>query len=291
MDDFQYVRTLRGAIYGKVALVRHQGSGALYAVKMMSLAHMRAHTAVAGAPVHEDGDAELRILRRLSGNRVFFSANATPPAAATDADDSPATATWSVNPQWDADADADTNSDNDASDSDAADRAGLLWLRKDFVDARTNARCLVFDYCPHGELFDHRHRLGRALPRRPDAGRGPATAPLAARDLRARRPAGPANAHAHGRRARADRDRQGLRAPVGPGVWCTGDSDARDADSAAAAGAGVGTGRRRGDAGCGHGPSPHAEAHEDLDRAGGRRPAAAPGRRHAGVSAAHCCGR
>lgn len=146
MDDFQYVRTLRGAIYGKVALVRHHGSGALYAVKMMSIAHMRAHTAVAGAPVREDGDAELRILRRLSGNRVFRSDARS--AAGT-------TATWSVHPQWDA------SGVDSSPDSDAADRAGLLWLRKDFVDARTNARCLVFDYCPHGELFDYVD--GRAL--------------------------------------------------------------------------------------------------------------------------------
>uniref|UniRef100_K3WFC2 Protein kinase domain-containing protein n=1 Tax=Globisporangium ultimum (strain ATCC 200006 / CBS 805.95 / DAOM BR144) TaxID=431595 RepID=K3WFC2_GLOUD len=66
MDDFVYVRTLHGAIYGKVALVQHRQSGRHFAMKMMSIAHMHARRAISGPEVCEDGDMELRVLRKLS---------------------------------------------------------------------------------------------------------------------------------------------------------------------------------------------------------------------------------
>lgn len=129
MDEFLYVRTLRGAIYGKVALVQHRQSGNLYAIKMMSIAHMSARQAISGPAVCEDGDAELRILRRLSGNHVFSGV-----------DGSVSESSRSVRPEWEA--------------FSPQPHHNVLLLHKDFLDAHSNARCLVFDYCPYGELYD-----------------------------------------------------------------------------------------------------------------------------------------
>ncbi|GAB9471762.1 Camk protein kinase [Globisporangium polare] len=144
MDEFLYVRTLRGAIYGKVALVQHRQSGKLYAVKMMSLAHMSARQAISGPAVCEDGDAELRNLRRLSGNRVFGSDSGS--IAGDDGGLPVSESSWSVHPEWESlkwEPSYQPQSHNN-----------ILMLYKDFVDESSNARCLVFDYCPYGELYD-----------------------------------------------------------------------------------------------------------------------------------------
>jgi len=147
MDDFQYVRTLRGAIYGKVALLQHRASGRYYAMKMMSIAHMHAKRAISGPQVREDGDVELRVLRQLSGNYVF--------AAAVD-DGSTVRATCSVHPQWPAEHPRTPRQQQQRSReyNNCINHNHILLLHKDFVDQPTNARCLVFDYCPYGELYD-----------------------------------------------------------------------------------------------------------------------------------------
>lgn len=147
MDDFQYVRTLRGAIYGKVALLQHRASGRHYAMKMMSIAHMHAKRAISGPQVREDGDVELRVLRQLSGNDVF--------ATAVD-DGSTMGATCSVHPQWSAEQRRIPQQQQQRSReyNSCINHNHILLLHKDFVDQPTNARCLVFDYCPYGELYD-----------------------------------------------------------------------------------------------------------------------------------------
>lgn len=140
MDEFLYVRTLRGAIYGKVALVQHRQSGKLYAIKMMSLAHMSARQAISGPAVCEDGDAELRILRRLSDSRVYCS------DSGSDDGGLPVPASsWSVRPDWES---------LSLKSSYQQPHNNTVLLHKDFVDEHSNARCLVFDYCPYGELYD-----------------------------------------------------------------------------------------------------------------------------------------
>ncbi|KAJ0397056.1 hypothetical protein P43SY_010040 [Pythium insidiosum] len=141
-EDFAVIKTLRSAIYGHVALVRHRRSGELFAMKRMSLAHMAAQRAVSGPKVREDGDAELRILRRLSGNRVFTDGG----DGDGDGDDRCGDllqASWSAHPLWHA----------DGSDI-VPTHHHVLTLYTDFVDARSQSRCLILDYCPYGELYD-----------------------------------------------------------------------------------------------------------------------------------------
>ncbi|KDO20949.1 CAMK protein kinase [Saprolegnia parasitica CBS 223.65] len=104
MDRFSYVRTLRDAIYGKVILARRNASNhdELVAIKMMSLQHLAARTALRGnLHIKEDGLQEFAILQSL------------------------------------------------------APHASLLHLLEDFE--HDNMLCLVFAYCPYGELFDQVH--------------------------------------------------------------------------------------------------------------------------------------
>ncbi|KAF1323239.1 Camk protein kinase, partial [Globisporangium splendens] len=127
MDDFVYVRTLHGAIYGKVALVRHRQSGRHFAMKMMSIAHMHAKRAISGPEVCEDGDMELRVLRKLSRHCLLsFAAHEDQ---------------W-IQPHQLPKLNGDFEHNN------------LLLLHQDFVDQHTNMQCLVLDYCPYGELYD-----------------------------------------------------------------------------------------------------------------------------------------
>ncbi|CAK4070047.1 unnamed protein product [Aphanomyces euteiches] len=104
MERYVEIRTIRDAIYGRVVLChvqdrRHE----LVAIKMMSLAHMEAKTAVRGShPIKEDGNEEFAILQRLSPH------------------------------------------------------PSLLHLLDHFE--HDQMLCLVFEYCPHGELFDYLHR-------------------------------------------------------------------------------------------------------------------------------------
>ncbi|OWZ21206.1 Protein kinase [Phytophthora megakarya] len=90
---------------------------------------MRARRAVTGPCVQEDGDMELQILRQLGRNVVY--------ASQLQGD----TSTWSVSPVW-------TNDVDDGGQH-------LLTLHQDFVDYTTKTRCLLFDYCPFGDLFSH----------------------------------------------------------------------------------------------------------------------------------------
>ncbi|GMF34291.1 unnamed protein product [Phytophthora lilii] len=127
----------------------------------MSLPHMRAHRAVTGPFVQEDGDNELRILRKLGRNLVYSSGwlggdkgrdnqeedAITGDAARHDCD----SVSWSVSPVW-------SNGVEDDNCATAAVQLGdqyLLTLHQDFVDWTTNTRCLLFDYCPYGDLFSH----------------------------------------------------------------------------------------------------------------------------------------
>ncbi|RLN02824.1 hypothetical protein BBJ28_00017661 [Nothophytophthora sp. Chile5] len=162
MDAFCLVRPLHSAIYGRVALVRHRASGRYYALKMMSLAHMRARRAVTGPSVQENGFTELQILRRL-GRNLIFSRSSGPHGSSKNnpnnqidhqeveeaAQDEVEADSWSVSPRWRDDGNADMDSTM------SHDSQHLLMLHQDFVDERTNTRCLVFDYCPYGELYAH----------------------------------------------------------------------------------------------------------------------------------------
>ncbi|TMW63921.1 hypothetical protein Poli38472_014626 [Pythium oligandrum] len=140
------MRVLRRAIYGHVALVRHQSSNNVFAMKVMSLAHMRLRRAVSGVRVREDGMTELQILRRISGNHVFC-----------DADTHGYQRTWSRHPDWRPASPSKTASvDKDIKQEHTHHH--ILTLHADFVDERTNARCLVLDYCPYGELYDQLQR-------------------------------------------------------------------------------------------------------------------------------------
>ncbi|OQR84237.1 protein kinase [Achlya hypogyna] len=101
MDRFVYVRMLRDAIYGKVILARRAGNqDELVAIKMMSLSHLAAQTALrGGSHIKEDGLQEFAILKELPAH------------------------------------------------------PSLLHLIEDFE--HDQMLCLVFAYCPYGELFDH----------------------------------------------------------------------------------------------------------------------------------------
>lgn len=138
MDAFAVLGDLHAAIYGRVVLAQHRESGRVVAIKLMSRPHMAVHRSVAGPRVHEDGNTELRVLRRLTA-AVYSQAYEDP----------------------------DTQDDNDDDDNtppraEAAvrlreppsDHHNLLLLLGDFVEWRTDSRGLVFDHCPHGELFD-----------------------------------------------------------------------------------------------------------------------------------------
>ncbi|EEY68465.1 protein kinase [Phytophthora infestans T30-4] len=145
MDSLSLVRPLASAIYGRVLLVRHRSSGRYYALKVMSLPHMRAHRAVTGPYVQEDGETELQILRTLGSNFVY-SSNEESTEERNESDVS----SWSVSPVW--------NNGVDDKTVMAASQLGsrhLLTLHHDFVDCTTNTRCLLFDYCPYGDLFAH----------------------------------------------------------------------------------------------------------------------------------------
>ncbi|KAG6612283.1 CAMK protein kinase [Phytophthora cinnamomi] len=153
MDSFCVVRPLAGAIYGRVVLVRHRSSGRFYALKAMSLPHVRARRAVTGPFVQEDGDSELQILRRLGRNLVYSSGvggdEKTRDNQEEEEDDDDCS--WSVSPVW-------SNGVEDDARAAGATHQGdrhLLTLHQDFVDRSTNTRCLLFDYCPYGDLFSH----------------------------------------------------------------------------------------------------------------------------------------
>ncbi|KAG7381598.1 NUAK SNF1-like kinase 1 [Phytophthora pseudosyringae] len=164
MESLCLVRPLASAIYGRVLLVRHRSSGRFYALKVMSLPHMRARRAVAGPFVQEDGDTELQILRKLGRNLVYSSRfngderargegessiDGEEEAAAVRRDGD--VSSWSVSPVW-------SNAGEDDVRATAGTQLGeqhLLTLHQDFIDRSTNTRCLLFDYCPHGDLFTH----------------------------------------------------------------------------------------------------------------------------------------
>ncbi|ETI38719.1 CAMK protein kinase [Phytophthora nicotianae] len=146
MDSLCLVRPLASAIYGRVLLVRHRSSGRYYALKVMSLPHMRARRAVTGPYVQEDGQTELQILRTLGCNLVY-SKDENTKEEHHECDVS----SWSVSPVW-------NNGVEDDSRTMAGTQLGihhLLTLHQDFVDWTTNTRCLLFDYCPYGDLFSH----------------------------------------------------------------------------------------------------------------------------------------
>lgn len=143
MEEFTLLRTLRGAIYGRVALVRHEASQRLFAVKMMSLAHMAAQRAVSGPRVQENGAIEMRILRRFGGNHVL---RVTDNCQCLD-DEIDNGCCASVHPQW------DEHSRHGFADH-SQHHHHLQTLHKDFVDEATGARCLVLEFCPFGELYD-----------------------------------------------------------------------------------------------------------------------------------------
>lgn len=159
MDSFCLVRPLASAIYGRVVLVRHRASGRYYALKVMSLPHMRARRAVTGPYVQEDGDTELQILRRLGRNLVYSSGlkgdeKKTQEEVSIDggaARHEYAVSSWSVSPVW------SNGVEHDTRVTAGAQLGGqhLLTLHQDFVDWTTNTRCLLFDYCPYGDLFSH----------------------------------------------------------------------------------------------------------------------------------------
>jgi len=149
MDSFALVRPLAAAIYGRVVLVRHRTSGRYYALKVMSLPHMRARRAVTGPFVQEDGDSELQILRQLGRNLVFCNGDdESRDNQEQEAVEHEAANSWSVSPVW---------SNGVADDNRVAQQGDrhLLTLHQDFVDRTTNTRCLLFDYCPYGDLFSH----------------------------------------------------------------------------------------------------------------------------------------
>lgn len=146
MEDFTLLLTLRGAIYGRVALVRHEPSQRLFAIKMMSLAHMAAQRAVSGPRVQENGASEMRILRHFGGNRVLRDADDSQHLDDESNDTIDHGCCASVHPQWG----ESTRSGGSAYQQ----HHHLQTLHRDFVDATTGARCLVLEFCPFGELYD-----------------------------------------------------------------------------------------------------------------------------------------
>ncbi|KAG3091049.1 hypothetical protein PI124_g1497 [Phytophthora idaei] len=155
MDSLCLVRPLASAIYGRVLLVRHRSSGRYYALKVMSLPHMRARRAVTGPYVQEDGETELQILRNLGRNLVYAKDDEKTQEEKSIASEAVHhecdVASWSVSPVW-------SNGVEDATRTMAGAQLGdqhLLTLHQDFVDWTTNTRCLLFDYCPYGDLFSH----------------------------------------------------------------------------------------------------------------------------------------
>ncbi|KAE8886463.1 hypothetical protein PF005_g26104 [Phytophthora fragariae] len=155
MDSLILVRPLADAIYGRVVLVRHRTSGRYYALKVMSLPHLRARRAVTGPCVQEDGDMELQILRTLGRNLVYSTGvggdEKTRDNQKEESDNDDDDCSWSVSPVWSNGVEDDNRA---ALGTHQGDRH-LLTLHQDFVDATTNTRCLLFDYCPYGDLFAH----------------------------------------------------------------------------------------------------------------------------------------
>ncbi|KAL4159097.1 hypothetical protein PRNP1_004868 [Phytophthora ramorum] len=148
MDSLSLVRPLANAIYGRVVLVRHRTSGRYYALKVMSLPHMRARRAVTGPFVQEDGEMELQILRKLGRNLVYSSGLCADENSRANQEQESRPESWSVSPVW-------SNAVEDDTRSNVGDEQYLLTLHQDFVDNTTNSRCLLFDYCPYGDLFFH----------------------------------------------------------------------------------------------------------------------------------------
>ncbi|KAK1933545.1 Serine/threonine protein kinase OSK4 [Phytophthora citrophthora] len=149
MDSLCLVRPLASAIYGRVLLVRHRSSGRHYALKVMSLPHMHARRAVTGPYVQEDGDMELQILRKLGRNLVYSSGSRDNLSNS-----------WSVSPVWSNGVGDDTRA---ATGGQLGDQH-LLTLHQDFVDWTTKTRCLLFDYCPYGDLFSQVSETRGGLP-------------------------------------------------------------------------------------------------------------------------------
>ncbi|KAL4134272.1 hypothetical protein PRIC2_004581 [Phytophthora ramorum] len=148
MDSLSLVRPLANAIYGRVVLVRHRTSGRYYALKVMSLPHMRARRAVTGPFVQEDGEMELQILRKLGRNLVYSSGLCADENSRANQEQESRPESWSVSPVW-------SNAVEDDTRSNVGDEQYLLTLHQDFVDSTTNSRCMLFDYCPYGDLFFH----------------------------------------------------------------------------------------------------------------------------------------
>ncbi|KAL3673185.1 hypothetical protein V7S43_002478 [Phytophthora oleae] len=160
MDSLCLVRPLASAIYGRVLLVRHRSSGRHYALKVMSLPHMRARRAVTGPYVQEDGDMELQILRKLGRNLVYSSGsrdNLEEETTEGDAHYDCDLSSWSVSPVW-------SNGVGDDARAATGGDQHLLTLHQDFVDWATKTRCLLFDYCPYGDLFSHVSETRGGLP-------------------------------------------------------------------------------------------------------------------------------
>ncbi|KAG7383962.1 NUAK SNF1-like kinase 1 [Phytophthora boehmeriae] len=157
MDAFSIVRPISSAIYGRVVLVRHCQSGRYYALKAMSIPHMQARRAVTGPYVQEDGFAELHILRGLGCNQVF-SADATGGDNQAeecqenqDIQEEIELSNWSVSPTWSNGVDLVDPFNHP--EQQHQDSRYMLRLHQDFVDPTTNTRCLLFDYCPYGDLY------------------------------------------------------------------------------------------------------------------------------------------